>query len=422
MGKEIIWSLLDVLADKRGSMFPRICNPLLFQSFFLFGARGTGKSTLLKERFGFSKDAQSGTRSQNALYIDLLDADEEQIFSTRPTTLSERLDQLPPAIEWVVIDEIQKVPKLLDGVHQEIERKNRKFALTGSSARKLKFGGANLLAGRASIYRLSPLTFLEMGREFSLQQALSFGTLPRVTQAQDEIQRMAILRSYAQTYLKEEIWAEQFLRRLDTFRKFIEVVAQMNGQILNHASIARDTGADVKTIHAYFELLEDTLLGFHLEAFHSSFRSRLSKKPKFFLFDLGVARALSRNLTVALTPQTSAYGDAFEHFVILEAFRLQELADKDFRLSYLMTKEGVELDLVVERPGQPLVLVEIKSADRVREDMLHSLNQITKDFPQAQVYCLCRERMRRLQGRVQIVPWQEGLVEIFLSLDYRVGN
>lgn len=392
-------------------MFPRYMKPSLFQSFFLFGARGTGKSTLLRELFGFPEGARTGAKGHKAIYIDLLDTDEEQLFSTRPQALTERLDGLPPHIEWVVIDEIQKVPRLLDCVHQVIESKKRKFALTGSSARKLKAGAANLLAGRASVYHLSPITSLEQGIEFSLETALAFGSLPKILTLKNNEERATVLRAYAQTYLKEEVWAEQLVRKIETFRKFVEVVAQMNGKILNHAAIARDTNADVKTIHSYFEVLEETLLGFHLEAFDSSFRSRLAKKPKFYLFDCGVARALSRTLTVPLLPQTSAFGEAFEHFVISEALRIHSLREKDFRFSYLQTKDGLEVDSVIERPGRPLALIEIKSAEFVRDDMLASLNRMATEFPSAELYCLCREKMRRVVGRVQVVPWKEGLCE-----------
>ena len=207
-------------------------NPSLFQSFFLFGARGTGKSTLLRDLFGFPEGARTGAEGRNAIYIDLLDSDEEQLFATRPQALAERLDGLPPHIEWVVIDEIQKVPRLLDCVHQEIESKKRKFALTGSSARKLKTGAANLLAGRASVYHLSPITSLEQGNTFSLETALAFGSLPKILTLKNNEERATVLRAYAQTYLKEEVWAEQLVRKMEIFRKFVEVVGQMNGKVL----------------------------------------------------------------------------------------------------------------------------------------------------------------------------------------------
>ena len=188
----------------------------------------------------------------------------------------------------------------------------------------------------------------------------------------------------------------------------------MNGKVINHASVARDTGADVKTIHGYLEILEDTLVGFQLDAFESSFRRRLARRPKFFFFDLGVARALNRTLTVPLIPQTGAFGEAFEHFCILEAHRLQTAFERDYRFSYLQTKDDVEIDLVVERPGKPLVLIEIKSTEQVRDDHIRSLERVGASFPGAQLVCLCRETLRRRVRNVDILPWDVGLRELFI--------
>ncbi len=201
----------------------------------------------------------------------------------------------------MLLDEIQKVPKLLDEVHRLIEEKTDKiFILTGSSARKLKHGGANLLAGRAFVYHLFTLSCFELKEKFDLEKALHWGTLPKIFSLDGDSEKSEFLRSYADTYLKEEIWNEQVVRKLQPFRRFLEVAAQCNGKIINYANIARDVGVDDKTIKEYFCILEDTMIGFFLEPFRNSFRKRLVEKPKFYFFDTGIVRSLSRRLSVPL--------------------------------------------------------------------------------------------------------------------------
>ncbi len=385
-------------------MFPRSIKIPAQHSFFLFGPRGTGKSTLLKRHPGL----------RTAIWIDLLSADEEDTFARRPEVLSERLSAVRRGGErWVVVDEIQKVPRLLDIIHREIENGRFHFAMTGSSARKLKAGGANLLAGRAFVLELHPLTFLEMGSSFDLDAALRWGTLPHVTALSSAEEKTAFLRAYAHTYLKEEVWGEQIVRNLDPFRRFLEVAAQSNGKIINNSAVARDVGVDVKTVQSYFHVLEDTLVGCILEPFRHSFRKRLSMKPKFYFFDTGVARALQRTLTVPLLPQTSAFGEAFEHFVIIEARRLHSYRPRDYRFSYLMTKDGAEIDLVVERPGKELLAIEIKSTNNVTPEMLGQFGRLVDDLGLSTGYCLSRDGLARKIGNIEILPWQTGLKRFF---------
>ena len=257
----------------------------IITEFFLFGARGTGKSTLLKSLFSDRSDV---------LWIDLLNLDEEDAFAKNHNLLEQRLAQSEIQIERVVIDEVQKFPRMLDTVHRLIENAALKFALTGSSARKLKAGGANLLAGRALVNSLFPLTHLEMTNLFDLESTLRWGSLPIVVNSKNEIEKAAILRSYGQTYLKEEVWGEQLVRNLEPFRRFLEVAAQNNGKIVSFLNIALDVGADEKTIKNYFSVLEDTLLGFFLEPFKHSFRKRLSQKPKFLLILPRIRRSQGR--------------------------------------------------------------------------------------------------------------------------------
>jgi predicted AAA+ superfamily ATPase len=359
---------------------------------------------LLKERF----------KETPALYIDLLDPEQNYTFNLRPRTLVEQLAALTSDTEWVIIDEIQKAPKLLDIVHQQIESSRFKFALTGSSARKLKHGGANLLAGRAFVFHLFPLTAQEIGEQFSLQKALAWGTLPRVVTLESNDDKRDFLRTYAHTYLQEEITQEQIVRRLDPFRRFLIVASQMSGQIINFSKIAREVGASTPTVQSYFQILEDTLIGFLLEPFHESVRKRQRGNPKFYLFDTGVQRALNNTLRVELAPQTYAFGVAFEHLIVNEINRLQSYAKKDYRLSYLRSKDGVEIDLIIERPGLKRALVEIKSTERVTEDDVRSLNRLGKDIPNSIAFCFTRDPTPKKIGSVSCFHWQRGLVEIGL--------
>ncbi len=371
-------------------------------SFLLFGARGTGKSTLLKTLF----------TPDPILWIDLLDSEQEDVYARNPKALEEAVALRGAKAGWVVIDEVQKVPRLLDHVHRMIETTAFKFALTGSSAKKLKRGAVNLLAGRAFVYHLFPLTHFELAEAFRLDDVLNFGSLPGLLKLPAEDDKRTFLKAYALTYLKEEVWSEHIIRQLDPFRKFLEIAAQCSGEILNYSKIARDVHVDYKSIQGYFQILEDTLLGFMLEPYHASVRKRQHQAPKFYFFDNGVKRALDRTLTVPLLPQTGEYGKAFEHFVIQEFVRMSEYLRNDFRFSYLRTKDGVEIDLIIERPGRATVLVEIKSAVSVSEHDTRGLEQFLSDIPHSEAYCLSRDKLARKIGSVKALPWQEGLGEI----------
>lgn len=344
----------------------------------------------------------------------MIDPDLNQTYSLRPCTLLEQLAALPQKTAWVIIDEIQKVPALLDVVHQQIEVSRFKFALSGSSARKLKRGGANLLAGRAFVNHLFPLTAQEIGEPFSLAAALAWGTLPRLFALESADEKRDFLRTYTHTYLQEEITAEQVVRRIEPFRRFLFVAAQMSGQIVNFSKIAREVGASTPTVQTYFQILEDTLVGLLLEPFHESIRKRQRDNPKFYFFDSGVQRALNNTLTVELKPQTYAFGVAFEHFVINEINRLQSYAKKDYRLSYLRSKDDVEIDLIIERPGLKRALVEIKSTERVTDEDVRSLQSLGKDIARSEAFCLSLDPIAKKIGGIWCLPWQRGLEEIGL--------
>lgn len=384
-------------------MFPRLLKINQNQSLLIFGARGTGKSTLLRQVF----------KPENCFWIDLLDPNTEDHFSRYPSDLTNLADKLPKEITHIVIDEVQKIPRLLDVVHQLIEKKSKYFILTGSSARKLKRGGANLLAGRAFVYYLYPLSFLELGEKFNLEQALHWGLLPKISFLESDDDKKQFLQAYAHTYLKEEIWAEQFIKKLDPFRRFLEVSAQANGKIINYANIARDVGVDDKTVKEYFSILEDSLVGFFLEPFHHSFRKRLSLKPKFYYFDVGVTRSLARQLTVPLTKSTTLYGEVFEHFIILECMKLSSYSRNDFRFSYLKTKDDLEVDLIVERPGKSLLFIEIKSSTAVRPEDINSFSNLTKDFGDCEAVCFSQDFFKKNFDHVSVYPWQIGIKLFF---------
>lgn len=386
------------------TMFNRLISPLKSNSFFIFGPRGTGKTTFLK---GFLE-------GEKPLWIDLLDPKMEEEYSRSGGPLSYQSDALKD-FSWVVIDEIQKVPQLLNLVHHHIESSHTKFALTGSSPRKLKKEGANLLAGRAFLNHLFPLTHIEMGDQFDLTQALHYGSLPRVAQFSTSQEKNEFLRAYAHTYLKEEIWAEHLIRQLDPFRRFLEVAAQTSGQIVNYSNVARDVGVETPTVQSYFAILEDTLLGILLEPYSHSVRKRQRHNPKFYLFDLGVKRAMERTLESSMTPGSYAFGLAFEHFVILEAHRLASYFRKDFRFFYLRTKDDAEIDLIVERPGMPIALVEIKATDNVDERATRILERFVRGFPKAEAYCFSQDPVKKRIDSVHAIKWDEGLRELGLT-------
>lgn len=387
-------------------MVPRLINIPESRSFFLFGPRATGKSTVLDELL---------VKKKQAFKFDLLNPDLFDEFQLRPQALAEQLDHLPDSMKWVIIDEVQRVPELLNIVHQQIYKKRFLFALTGSSARKLRRGQANLLAGRALLLNLFPLTYVELAEKFNLDYALNFGSLPEVISSEPKTAG-SYLRAYVQSYMREEIVAEQIVRKIVPFKSFLKIAAQMNGKIINYSNISRDIGVDHKTVQEYFSILEDTLLGFYLYPFHNSPRKRQVLSPKFYLFDLGVKRAMEGSISQTLQPETSAYGEAFEHHIISEIHRLSSYKELDYTLSYDCSHDGGEIDLIIERPGMPLALVEIKSTRRSVDDV--EINKLVKQKSyygaKAEAYILCLEKRARTSQGVKILPWQAGLKELGL--------
>ena len=373
------------------------------QSFFLFGPRGSGKSTLLRNTFSKEK----------TLWIDLLDQRQEFELSSNPDSLLELWSVDEP--KWVVIDEVQKIPRLLDVVHKGIETHRIKFALTGSSARKLKRGGANLLAGRAASYSLSPFSALELGDSFRLDQALATGLLPRFWgQDVSDKDRVRSLYAYIATYLKEEVAAEQLVRKLDPFRRVLVAAAQSNSMIVNHSAIERDAGVKPTQSERHFEILVDTMIGRYLEPFEQSVRKRQTKRSKFYFFDTGVVRALTNLAGESLEPSTFEYGMLFETFVVNEFFKISEALEKRWRFSYLRTKDDVEIDLIIEKPRGAPVLVEIKSSrSRTAPEKLSSFVKIAKEFKGSDRYLLSNSPQAAVVEGIRCLHWRVGLEEIF---------
>ena len=393
-------------------MINRFLTPRIDNSFFLFGPRGCGKSTLLKTLF-------ASFEQNKILWIDLLEDETAEQFSKHPGHLKDRVLAQKPKI--VVMDEIQKIPPLLDYVHSLIESTQTQFVMTGSSARKLKRGAGNLLAGRAFVYELDSFTSDELSNIFNLQYALEFGLLPKLYQPSlidtsltwDQEQKKLYLKAYVRTYLKEEIQLEQEVRKIEAFRNFLEIAAQMNGHILNYSKISEDVGIDDKTVFNYFKILEDTLIGFFLDPYHRSIRKRQREAPKFYFFDTGIVRALTQTLDVPLHPQTSAFGHAFEHFILLEIIKKNKIYGKDFRFSYLRTKDDAEIDLLIEKSNKVIFVCEIKSTNKVSQKDVLLLKQFQKDFPHAKYFILSNELHPRLHEGVMIYPWQQGIQKIF---------
>jgi predicted AAA+ superfamily ATPase len=325
-------------------MYPRALDLqalLSHRSVFLLGPRQTGKSTLLRHVY------------PKARYVDLLEADTFRELSAYPETLRQTLR---PSDKLIIIDEVQKLPRLLDEVQALIDRdKSLRFVLTGSSARKLKRGSANLLAGRAWFARLHPLVSPELSYEH-LTRRLNVGGLPAIF---DSLRPHEDLKAYVGGYLQEEIRAEGLVRSIENFSRFLEVAALTNGQLLNYASVSNDTAIPARTIREHYQMLEDTLVGFQLPPFRRSRRRKPVGTPKFYFFDVGVANALMRRGEIR--PRSELYGSALEHLVFLELRAYLDYRRIDADLTFWRTHAGHEVDFVVGTD----TAIEVKATPRV---------------------------------------------------------
>ena len=392
-------------------MIKRLLNPSHKDSYFLFGPRGSGKTTFLLQRFP----------PDQYFWVDLADEETFERYSNKTSLIRDdwlegRVSVEKKVRNWVIIDEIQLVPRMLNMVQHCIDWHNMRFVLTGSSARKLRAGRANLLGGRAFHYVMHPFNARELCGHFNLDFALQYGMLPRVWNLQDEPERRNdYFKGYVNNYLKEEIIDERIVRDLEPFSKFLEIAAQSNGQVINHERIAQQTGIDTDTVGEYYQILDDTLLGFYLHGYSRSYRAVQATKPKFYFHDAGIVRAILDQLDKELKPRTYAYGDAFEHFVILEIIKTNNINRKGGDFSYLKSRNGKEseIDLIVRRGNEAVHAIEIKSTVSPDADTVQKLATITSRMKNCQPYIFCRAHEPRVSKGVNILPWEEGVRQLF---------
>lgn len=333
----------------------------LDSSIFLFGARQTGKSTILRQQF------------PGSIYIDLLDSQVKSRYERRPVLLYETLkDKAAGTI--VIIDEIPEVPQLLNEVHRLISEKGLLFILCGSSARKLKRKGYNTLGGRAFPTFLFPFVSAELA-DFDIDKAVNCGMLPPHYLAQNPWRKLS---AYIDVYLKEEIKEEALVRNLGAFQRFLEVAALTDGEMVNYNNIAQDCGVSAATVASYFDILEDTLVGYRLPAFTRVMKRRLVQAPRFYYFDVGIANHLLHRKD--LVRGTTAYGHAFEHLVIQELYAFLHYRHSDEKLSFWRTYTGVEVDAVI---GDARVAIEIKSVEEVLPRHVKGLLSFGDDYPES---------------------------------------
>lgn len=338
------------------------------RSAFLFGPRGTRKSTWIQQRF------------PEAPLYNLLDSGEALRLAAEPQALYRELADRPSG-SWAVLDEVQKAPALFNEVHRLIEEKGLRFILSGSSARKLRRGGVNLLAGRAITTNLFPLTSAELSSDFNIEHVLRFGTLPLVI---DTETAQDYLRSYVETYLMQEVQAEALTRNVGTFARFLEVAARQNAQTTNATRIARDTGVHRRTVESHFEILVDTLLGHWLPAWRLKSSNRQLQRSKFYFFDCGVARALTRRLPYP--PTNEELGPQIETLILNELRAYLAYSKLGYLPHYWRSYDGAEVDILLET-ARGFVAIEVKAAWRWEKRFNRSLRRVAEDLGRSKTAC-----------------------------------
>ncbi|MEM7402729.1 MAG: ATP-binding protein [Myxococcota bacterium] len=362
------------------------------KSFFLFGPRATGKTLWVKQAF------------PRGLYLDLLQADLHRELLARP----EQLEQLiPPRFNnWVIIDEVQRVPALLSQIHRLIENRRLRFVLTGSSARSLRKRGANLLAGRALTRMMYPLTAYELGKDFDIKKSIAYGHLPALTHEPDP---HAYLQSYVGTYMQQEVLQEGVTRQLDAFTRFLQVASFCQGQVVNLTEIARECSMHRKTVANYFCVLEDLLVGYRLPPFTRRAKRQVVMHAKFYFFDVGIYRALRPKGVLDSPPEQE--GAALETLVWQELRAVNDTLELGYSLHYWRTRTGQEVDFVLYGP-RGLLAIEVKRHNQVHSADLRGLRAFVNAYPEATPILLYGGQRRRYQGGVAILPIQQTLLQL----------
>lgn len=365
------------------------------QSTFLWGARKTGKTTLLRENF------------PESIFIDFLQTDTFLEYTKSPFLLRERLlaRKEQAGRHPVIIDEVQKVPQVLDEVHWLIENQGINFILCGSSARKLKRGQANLLGGRAWRFELFPLVSPEV-ENLDLLRALNHGLIPS-HYLQKNYRRS--LRGYVQDYLKEEVFHEGLTRNIPAFSRFFEAMGYSHGSLLNYTNIARECGVTSKTVKEYYQILVDTLLGTFVLPFKKrQERQVISKAPKFYLFDPGVAGAIIKRTVEE--ERGELFGNAFEHFIYLEMLSHSSYHEIDYAINFWRTKSGQEVDFVL---GGGEIAVKVKGSAKVDKRALRPLQSFMELYSSRQAIVVCNEKEERVHAGIRIMPWRLFLQQLW---------
>ncbi len=360
-------------------------------SLFLWGARQTGKSTLLKEMF------------PHAIWFDLLLSDVYERLSNNPSILRETILAQPEA-NLVIIDEIQRIPDLLNEVHWLITNKSIQFILSGSSSRKIIRGGYNLLGGRAHRYELYPLVSSEIPN-FDLLRALNNGLLPRHYLAANV---KKLQSAYIGNYLKDEIAAEAKIRNIQSFAKFLEAAAFSNGEMVNYANIASDCGVSAPTVKEYFQILEDTLVGRFVPSYQKKPKRRVITAPKFYFFDVGIVNYLLKRGKIEFGSEV--FGNAFEHFVYHEIYAHSQYSGLSYPISYWRTASQIEVDFIL---GDNEIAVEVKSTSKVSSRHLSGLKSFAEEYKTKQLILVCNEPMPRLIDNILVLPWNVFLQKLW---------
>ena len=391
-------------------MIPRRLNILNLlmkkKSVLLLGPRGTGKTALLKSILD---------QSDSKVSYDLLQGDQYLRYVNKPSQLRLELEDYISKnknLTIVAIDEIQKIPALLDEVHSLIEnyKKQLVFILSGSSARKLKRGDANLLAGRAITKELYPLSQLET--DLKTISVTKYGALPEVYLSEQSL-KIPFLDSYVLTYLREEIQQEALTRGIERFSRFLEMAAQLNSEPINYAKLGKQIGIAGKTVAEYFNILIDTLIVRQIPGWSHSVKKQLLQSPKYYFFDCGVLNAINGYLRAEISQNSFLFGKLFETFAVNQIFAANEYLELGLRFYYWREKNGNEVDLIIARNLlEPIAAVEIKSGIRPNAEDCSGFKFFSQDYPKVPKYCICQTAHAYSENHIKFIPWQEFILNL----------